>query len=51
MLLLNTDRKPYMGNPMAVLHLTLSDPERSRSSGFSVVRDLHIVHMPEVLLY
>ena len=31
MLLLNINRKPYMGSPIALSHLTLSDLERSRS--------------------
>ncbi len=31
MLLLNINRKPYMGRPMAPSHLTLSDLERSKS--------------------
>ena len=31
MLLLNINRKPYMGSPIAHLHLTLSDLERSKS--------------------
>ncbi len=49
MLLLNIYGKPYMGNPMALSNLTLSDLEKSRSSRLSVVRDLYIVQMPEVL--
>ncbi len=31
MLLLNINRKPYMKNPIALSHLTLSDLERSKS--------------------
>ena len=31
MLLLNTNRKPYMGSPMTLSYLTLSDLERSKS--------------------
>ncbi len=31
MLLLNINRKPYMGSPVALSHLTLSDLERSIS--------------------
>ncbi len=30
MLLLNTNRKPYMGNPITPSHLTLSDLEKSK---------------------
>ncbi len=42
MLLLNIDRKSYMGSPMALSNLTLCDLERSksRSLGFWVVADL-----------
>ena len=31
MLLLDTTRKPYMGSPMTLIHVTFSDPERSKS--------------------
>ncbi len=31
MSLVNINRKPYMGSPMAPLHLTLKDLERSKS--------------------
>ncbi len=31
MLLLNINRKPYMGSPVTLSHLTLSDLERSNS--------------------
>ncbi len=31
MLLLNIDRKPHIGSPIAPAHLTLSDLERSNS--------------------
>ncbi len=31
MLLLDTTRKPYLGSPMTLSHLTLSDLERSKS--------------------
>ena len=31
MLLLNISRKPYMGSPIILSHLTLSDFERSKS--------------------
>ena len=30
-MLLNIDRKPYVGSPIAPIHLTLSDLERSKS--------------------
>ncbi len=31
-LLLNSNRKVYMGSPMTLSYLTLSDPDRSKSS-------------------
>ena len=31
MLLLNSNRKPYMGSPMTLSYLTLSDLEKSKS--------------------
>ncbi len=48
MLLLNIDRKPYIGSPMALPHLTLSDLERSESRSFRfwwVEEDLHGIHI------
>ncbi len=36
MLLLNINRKAYMGSPMTLSHLTLTDVERSKSSWVGV---------------
>ena len=36
MLPLNIDRKPYMGSPMALPHLTLSDLETSKSRSLTL---------------
>ncbi len=42
--LLNINRKTYMGSPMALLHLTLSDIERSlRYQGHSDIKGLYLV--------
>ncbi len=43
MLVLNINRKPYMGSPMALSNLTLTDLERSKSRSlrFSVVGYLY----------
>ncbi len=43
MLLLNINKKPYMGSPIAASHLTLNDLERSNSKSlrFSMVGDLY----------
>ncbi len=42
-LLLNTNREPYMGSPMAPLHLTLSDLEKSWSFKFET---LYLIREP-----
>ena len=38
MLLLNINWKPYIGSPMILSHLTLSDPERSISKSLRYQR-------------
>ena len=45
-LILNINRKPYMGSTMAASHLTLSDLERSKSRSlrFWLVGDLYGIH-------
>ncbi len=45
MLLLNINRKPYMGSPITLSNLTLSDLERSKSLRFWVVADLYGIHI------
>ncbi len=53
MLLLNINRKSYMGNPMVPSHFTLSDLERSKSRSlrFWVVADLYGIHIFTCVAY
>ena len=47
MLILNMNRKPYMGNPVAPSHLTLSDLERSKSR-LQIIEALRLVKEPYI---
>ncbi len=51
MLLLNINRKPYMGSPIPPSHLTLSDLERSNSTRHQDFEALYLVKEPSKALY
>ncbi len=50
MLLLNINRKSYMGSPMALLHLTLSDLETSNSMSPKFQVKVKITHRLQSLI-